>query len=186
MPEIDELLAENAALRERIGHLEREIEHLRLHPTIASGFRGETLVAQLTEGTLTPYAEQHDLLVGSQVKIEVKFSKLNTPNLTSNTRRWNWGKPLGLFDQGKEFDFLVLVGEKDWNFPEQYLDSEPYVYILLHNNDVAKVVTSGKTFGANIQLTTNFSTVKSAKSKFLISRMVPARELKNLTRTPPS
>jgi|GEM_PF-1667366 len=183
MREINQLRKKNELLRNRVALLENEIQFIRTHPTIAAGLKGEVLAARLTGGSLTEYAAGHDVLVGTRVRIEVKFSKLNTPNLTAKTRRWNWGKPLGYLDKGKEYDFLLLIGEKDMGYPDQYLDLGPYVFFLLHRNDVPKIMTSGKTFGANVQLTTNFSTVKSPKSQFLISRMVPAPQVEELVRT---
>ena len=55
------LIEENRALRERIAQLEKEVEFLRLHPTIAQGMKGEALVVKITGGTLGAYADDHAL-----------------------------------------------------------------------------------------------------------------------------
>jgi hypothetical protein len=79
MDELQSLRLENKALKSRILELERELVFLKTHPTIAQGLKGETIIAKLTHGIATTYAEAHDLVVGQDIRIEVKFSKLNTP-----------------------------------------------------------------------------------------------------------
>ena len=97
--------------------LEKELLFLKTHPTLSQGMKGETLVAQLTGGTLTKFAEKFDVMLSNAITIEVKFSKLNTPTPGSSTRRWNWSKPLGWRDKGKSFDFLLLIGDEIHRFP---------------------------------------------------------------------
>lgn len=92
---VETLLAENLALHQRVTQLESELSFLKAHPVFLQGLKGETLIATLTGGELTSFASQHDIVVSGNVKLEVKFSKLNTPVAGSSTRRWNWSKPLG-------------------------------------------------------------------------------------------
>ncbi len=170
--EIALLREENLALRSRVADLEREVELLKTHPTLAQGLKGETLIAQLTGGELTGYAGACDVVIDGEVKIEVKFSKLNVPAPGSSTRRWNWSKPLGWKNRGKDFDFLLLVGDKDPRFPTQYPDDSPYVFFLLPRNEVEAVMTKGGSIGSSTQITTNLSKALSAASQALKKHMV--------------
>ena len=176
MTDFSALAAENSRLIERIVQLESEIAFLRAHPAFLRGLKGETLVASLTGGELSSYAAEHDVVISGNVKIEVKFSKLNTPVAGSTTRRWNWSKPLGWKDKGKSYDFLLLVADKDTRYPSQYKDSSPYVFFLLPLAAVPGVCNSGSAIGANVQLTTNLARAKSPTSMALKSRMVLDRK----------
>lgn len=169
-----DLKQENELLKARVTHLEKELAFLRMHTVFLQGMKGETLVAELTGGELTAFAAEHDIVTASKVTLEVKFSKLNTPVAGSSTRRWNWSKPLGWKDKGKEFDFLILVGEKDARFSDQYLDDSPYIFFLIPRSRVAEISTQGKTIGANVQITTNLSKAQSAASMALKQFIVPA------------
>jgi hypothetical protein len=171
---------ENLALRMRIVVLEKEVEFLKTHPSIAQGIRGETLVARITGGVIGAYADQHDILVGQRVKIEVKFSKLNSPNSRASTKRWNWSKPLGWQDKGKDYDFLLLVGEKDLRFTAQYLDESPYVFFLVPRSEVLAVMSSGVAIGANVQIISNLAKAKSASSIAIQHHMVPEHTINEL------
>lgn len=143
------LEVENARLKE-------EVAFLRTHPTLSQGIRGETLVGSIINGKLTSYAEGHDLETPTGVLIEVKFSKLNEPVKGSSTRRWNWSKPLGHLDKGKRYDLLLLVGESDERYPEQYERGVPYAFFVVPYEDVRSLMDSGRTVGGMIQLTSNF------------------------------
>lgn len=172
MPEVNDLIIENEELRKRIKLLEAELLFLKTHHVFLQGIKGETLVCDLTAGVLTKFAEQYDICLGNKITIEVKFSKLNSPVLGSNTKRWNWSKPLGWKDKGKEFDFLLLVGDKDLRYPNQYLDDSPYVYFLVPRKHVPEIMTKGASIGANVQITTNLSTAKSTASSEIKKYMV--------------
>lgn len=177
MPDLQELAAENGYLKQRVARLESEIAFLRAHPAFLQGLKGETLVASLTGGELSSFAAEHDVVVTGNVKIEVKFSKLHTPVAGSTTRRWNWSKPLGWKDKGKAYDFLLLVGDKDTRFPNQYKDSSPYVFFLLPRAHVLSVCNSGRAIGANVQLTTNFARAISPTSLALKAHAVLEAEV---------
>ncbi|AOY95526.1 hypothetical protein BKK79_27640 [Cupriavidus sp. USMAA2-4] len=169
-----DLETENRALRARVSALESELSFLRMHTAVLQGMKGETLVADLTGGELTDFAAEHDIVVGGSVTVEVKFSKLNTPVARAATRRWNWSKPLGWKDKGKSFAFLVLVGEKDMRYPNQYLDDAPYVFFLIPKARVGEILTQGSTIGANVQITTHLARARSPASLALKSFHVPA------------
>ncbi len=105
---------------------------------MAAGIAGETLVCDLVGGELTSYATGFDI-TAAKIKIEVKYSRLGSPVKGSKTLRWSWSKPLGWKDKGKTYDFLVLIGEKDDRFPNQYLDTSRYVCFLIPRKEVEKV-----------------------------------------------
>lgn len=181
MTEIELLKRDNNLLRERLLHIERELEFLKTHPAIAQGLKGERLIAQLTGGTLTAFAESHDVTLSNSVSIEVKYSKLNIPVQGTKTRRWNWSKPFGWKDKGKDFDLLLLIGEKDMRYQNQYLDNSPYVYFLIPHNCVPDILTSGKAIGSNVQLTTNLAHANSPTSQAIKKHMVPAETISSLS-----
>lgn len=171
---------ENSLLKKRISVLESEIAFLRTHPSIMQGIKGETLIAKLTGGSISTYAESHDVKIGDSIKIEVKFSKLNTPNRVASTKRWNWSKPLGWMDKGKDFSFLLLIGEKDERFLDQYLDDAPYVFFLIPYSKVSEVMTSGTSIGGNVQIISNLRKAKSTAAVALKSCIVGETVIKDL------
>lgn len=175
--EISEKLSqENSELRARVEILESELVFLRTHPSILQGLKGETLVASLTGGAITEFAAEHDIKLGNNVTIEVKFSKLNTPTKGAKTRRWNWSKLLGWKDKGKDFDLMLLIGEKDPRYSDQYLDSSPYVYFLIPKEKIHEVLTTGKTIGSQAQINTNLRTARAeisvAIKKFMVNESI--------------
>lgn len=174
METIKSLTARVHELEARVNQLEREVEFLRLHPTLAQGLKGERFICEITAGVATKLNAQFDITVKGRIKLEVKFSKLHSPEKTAlSTRRWSWSKPRGWLDKGKDYDFLLLVGEKDHRFTAQYLDDVPYVVFLVPAAKVPAIEVSGKTIGANVNLTTNFRTVRSPSGRCLIEHMVP-------------
>lgn len=180
MHDIQSLLVENAALIKRIAHLESELEFLKLHPVFAQGLKGERLIAKLSGGKLTELNAPYDISVGSSVKVEVKFSKLNCPH-RGETRRWQWSKPLGWKDKGKDYDFLLLVGDKDQRFAEQYPpDNSPYVFFLIPHSQVADILTSNKAIGSNAQIISNLKSARSPASMAIKKHMVSAHLLSEL------
>jgi len=171
---LQELQAENERLR-------AELSFLKLHPTISQGLRGETLVLQLVEGVSTSYAASYDIRTSTGLKIEVKYSKLNQPMKVAPTMRWNWSKPLGWLDKGKDYHFLLLIGEKDHRYSEQYLDCTPYVYFLVPIDEVPSVMDHGRTIGGSIQITTNLAKLQSkAKRPRLLDFLKSYDDLKPL------
>lgn len=103
--DLETLQDENLSLRQRITKLEEELHFLRSHPVFVQGLKGETLVATLTRGMMTAFAERYDVKSGERITIEVKFSKLSTPVPGRPTRRWNWSSlRVGL--HGKKLCFI--------------------------------------------------------------------------------
>lgn len=159
-------------LRERIRILEREVEFLRNHPSLAQGLKGERLICELTGSIATQLNASFDLTSKLGLKIEVKLSKLHTPvKAAPNTKRWTWTKPMGWLDKGKDYDFLILLGAKDFRYQDQYLDDSPYVAFIVPLKDVPAICSVGSTIGANVNLTTNLRTVNSEAGRMLISHM---------------
>jgi hypothetical protein len=164
--------------KERCGVLDREVEFLRAHPTISQGLKGERIVCSVTQGMMTKYAERYDVKLRNEITLEVKYSKLNTPVSTSPTRRWNWGRPLGS-GNGKVYDFLVLLGEKDWRFQDQWVDESPYMTFLIPFASVPLLMSEGKREGM-ISLSTNFLAGWSKKSKIVRNYVIDMNELEDL------
>lgn len=158
---------EIADLRERIRDLERqsallkkERDFFRRTPTLAQGLKGETLIANLTGGVRTGYKDSHDITINNGAHLEVKYSHINVPS-TSKTTRWNWHSPLGI-SNNKEYEYLVLVGEKDPRYEAQYPADLPSVCFLVPRRDVEPIMT-----GKDIALSTNLETVRARKSEAL-------------------
>jgi hypothetical protein len=161
---------ENALLR-------KELDFLRRTPTLAQGLKGETLVAKLAGGVLTGYKDPHDVTVTSGARLEVKYSHMNAPN-KSATRRWNWHSVLGI-SNNKKYDYLVLMGEKDPRYDDQYPSELAFVFFLVPRSDVDHIKT-----GKNIAINTNLATVRAPRSLALRRHLVMAADrFTNLLRT---
>lgn len=145
-----ELEAENRFLRERLQFLE-------YHPTIAAGLRGETLVSQAVNGTLTVFTASSDVVISdSGLRLEVKYSKLNqaVAKIGASTQRWTWSRPLGQ-NNSKVYDRLILVGVADIRYRTQYCDPEsPFVIFDVPFAEVAPLARKSGTHW-NIQISTN-------------------------------
>jgi hypothetical protein len=168
-------------LRERIRILEREVEFLRSHPAMAQGLKGERLICDLTGSIATQLNASFDLTSKVGLKIEVKLSKLHTPaKAAPNTKRWTWTKPMGWLDKGKDYDYLILLGEKDLRYQDQYLDDSPYVAFIVPLGDVPAICSVGRTIGANVNLTTNLRSVNSEAGRTLLTHMTSMRLIDEL------
>ena len=111
---------------------------------MAQGLKGERLICDLTGSIATKLNASFDLTSRSGLKVEVKLSKLHTPVKTApNTKRWTWTKPLGWLDKGKDYDYLILLGEKDHRYQELYLDDSPYVAFIVPLKDVPAICSVG-------------------------------------------
>ena len=169
------LLRENAELKARVAQLESELAFLKMYPTIAQGIKGEMLVCRLTGGTTTSYNLGHDVVTPDGARIEVKFSKIQRPNKRTTTRRWNWSNLLGWRDKSKNYDFLLLIGDKDPRFLSQYLnDGSPYVFFLIPIADVPSVLSKGRMMGSQAQINTNLDNARSVASRAIKKFMVPS------------
>ena len=179
---LKQLEEENCELTQTNARLKAELDFLKKHPVVLAGIKGEKLVCDLVGGKLTSFAESFDITAG-KCKIEVKYSNLGIPVQGSATRRWSWSKTLGWKDKGKDYDYLILIGEKDYRFPDQYLDTAPYVCFFIPRKDVEMLMFKGASIGGIIQLTTNFKSVENQKSKMLLSYMVKIEDVSALIRT---
>src|SRR5438445_38697 len=141
--EIIRLKIRVAALEKHNQLLKEELSFLKTFPTLAQGLKGEVLVAKLTGGTVTGYAVRHDVEVKTGDRLEVKYSHVNVQNATK-TGRWNWYNLLGRLDKGKEYDYLVLVGDKDPRYDPQYPIDLPYVFFLVPRSDVGNIKSPSK------------------------------------------
>jgi hypothetical protein len=166
MTKDDEILR----LRERIRVLEEENEVLKKRLSGARGVPAEIFVAELTDGKRTRYKDRHDVTTKSGQRLEVKQSHLNAPG-PSNTRRWNWDRLLGL-NETKEYDFLVLMGDKDPRFDAQYPADLPWVCFLVPRRDVGNIRSRSNC----VALNTNLATARAYKARVLKRYLVRSRE----------
>jgi hypothetical protein len=174
------LKEKNAFLLEQNAQLQSELTYLKGHPVILAGIKGETLVCDLVAGRLTSFARSYDIKAGKH-RIEVKYSNLGRAERKKpKTLRWSWSKPLGWKDKGKNYDYLVLIGEKDYRFPDQYLDDTPYVCFFIARDDVESLAYKGTSIGGIVQITTNFKAVGSPKAKQLLLRLARLEDVSAL------
>ncbi len=129
------LKAEVQLLCNEITALKQKLSCLLNHPTLARGMRGESIIAQCVSGVLTQHNSTYDVTVnGTQSRLEVKYSGLNASHggrgsPDKGNLRWGWAKPFGETGN-KLFERLILVGDKDPRYLEQYKDAEsPYTNI---------------------------------------------------------
>lgn len=156
---IAELEVENSALIARIDVLEGI-------PSLRSGIRGESLVATLVHGRMTIHTAPHDVVVANGIKLEVKFSRLNTPNQISKSQRWSWNHPMGQ-KLGKDFDRLLLIGEADPRYKLSYKDPDsPYVIFDVPRDRVAAMNQNDN----HISITTNPNRSGRGTSRILLFR----------------
>lgn len=121
------LRAKIQALQEENNLLREKVDFLTGAPDIRAGIKGETLIAEAVGGIVTIHSESHDVTAASGTRIEVKYSRLNRPNLISASMRWSWNYPIGL-KQKKNYDRLILMGDADGRYREHYADpTSPFV-----------------------------------------------------------
>jgi len=161
--------AEILRLNERIFKLEKENEALKKRRDSARGVPAEDFIAELTHGRRSRYKDGHDITTESGHRLEVKSSNLHTPS-SSKTLRWTWDNLLGLHET-KQYDFLVLLGEKDQQYEEQYPEL-PYVCFLVPRRDVDTINSAGDC----VALSTNLAGIRAPKSKILRRYLVHSRE----------
>jgi hypothetical protein len=160
-------------LKGRVRELENENEELKKKLDRARGVPAEVLVAQMTCGKRTEgYKDSHDVTTKKGNRIEVKLSKVHAYK-SSGTKRWTWDRVLG----PKEYDFLVLAGEKDPRY-EGYPPDLDYVFFLVPQSEVNDINSAGDC----VALNTNFATARADKARILIDRyLVRSQEqFKNL------
>jgi len=167
---IRELEAENLRLRERIDFLEGV-------PSLRAGMHGELLIAELLQGRITTHTAPHDVVLSEGLTIEVKFARLNTPNLRfPNSQRWSWAHPLGQ-KGGKIYHRLLLIAEADPRYRDLYRDPMcPYVLFDVPFSEV-KYLNSPQDL---IQMTTDPNRTGSGRRMRLFNEFqTTLAELKN-------
>jgi hypothetical protein len=157
-------------LEQKNYELTQENEALRKRINFARGVPAEELIAKLTDGVRTTgYKDLYDVTTKSGHRLEVKLSHLNRPN-PSSTQRWNWDRILGL-NEAKQYDFLVLAGEKDPRYDAQYPDLD-YVIFLVPRGQVDSIKSKGNC----VALNTNLDKVRAKKSNELKRYLVHSPE----------
>ncbi|MHC2021485.1 hypothetical protein [Methylobacterium sp. CM6247] len=163
--EIEKLQKENATLLIKIDNLNRHLTALRTRLKSVTGNEGEDLLAGLLIGDLTVGNKSFDFIGNDGLKYEIKTSKLGVPMIGANTKRWTWSKIFGM-SRKKEFDWIVLVGEKDERFADHYTDKESDVVCFIISYETAiELIDKNNT----IQLTSNPNTASKSKSSVLFT-----------------
>jgi hypothetical protein len=161
-------------LKGRVRELEEENDELKKTRDRARGVPAEVLVAQMTGGKRTEgYKDLHDVTTKKGNRIEVKLSKVHDYK-SSKTKRWVWDNVAG----PKEYDFLVLAGEKDPRCCERYPPNLEYVFFLVPRSAVNDINSRGDC----VALNTKFATARAGKARILIERYLvrSQEEFKNL------
>lgn len=154
-------LDECDTLRIEVARLKEELSFLKGHQTMAAGLRGERLISKIVNGKPTSHVEVYDVETSTGTRIEVKYSKLNSPSKLFTTKRWAWGRIFGAHNK-KAYDYLLLVGDIDERYKDLYLaKGTPYIFFLIPQGEV-EALTMSNQHARGIQLTTN---PKIAKSK---------------------
>lgn len=178
-------------LRERIQDLEKRLSLCeaerdglkRQRESLRGGFEAVNFVKDLTGGQITAYQDSYDLQLPNGYRLEIKWSHLNV--VSPYTRRWNWDNILGGPTRGKEYHFLVLVGEKDPEHRHKYpYRDEPYVCFLVPRCEVRSVIYTDARGKAMAALVTSLSSRKergTAIKKFIVS----TRDIESLSSLEP-
>lgn len=169
---IDELRKENITLRARILELEKRLEFLGRHQTLARGIAGEKLISDAVGGHLTLHTAASDVVLPSGEYLEIKHSAVNSPHRSKNYasgRRWQWQKVLGEKNQ-KAYDYLILIGEVDKAFAGSYKDpTSPYVLFCIPRAEVEPLTTKGPHQSLGIRLGTNPEKLRAGVANRLYS-----------------
>ncbi len=177
---------EEAQLRQQITRLESRLQEalenlkacqerltfLESHPSLVAGLKGESIVVQLAKGLTTGHNDSIDVTSVGGIRIEVKMANLNlaVKGRASETLRWAWAQILGI-GGNKTFDRLILLGEKDKRFLNEYLDRAcPYIIFDIPFADLIPdrnglLMQTGRHL--SIQLTTNPRTVRGIGKQLL-------------------
>jgi hypothetical protein len=99
----------------------------------------------------------------------VKYSHLNVPS-SSKTKRWNWHSVLGSA-YNKDYEYLVLIGQKDLRYEDQYPADLEDVFFLVPRSDVEVIRT-----GNDIAINTNLATARAPKSLALKQHLVMEKD----------
>ena len=161
--QIAALEAENATLKTLLGHATSD-------DALNVGRMAELLVKTLVGGTFTRYASHADIKTPEGDRIQVKYSKVRTPNKDHpKSHTWNWSNIKAKEDEGRGYHFLVLLGKKDADFPSQYMDTDAppygqYVCFVIPLKEVGELMSGGKNSGM-VNTNTDREKVLSSHSK---------------------
>ena len=163
-----ELEAENTRLRDENAVLRSKVTFFDEVTWLASGLRGENVIAELLGGEVTRHNARHDLTLRGKNNITMEIKLSNHSRLGKNrpTRTWAWARLLGA-DGGKQYDRLILLGDADPRYQTLYADpTSPYVLFDIPFADVPSLVDK---FGL-VHLTTNPQTVRTSTAERLYNR----------------
>jgi len=152
-------------LQESNRNLSRKLNELLKHDTMLAGLKGEKLILDIAKGTSTKRGTPYDIKLHNGLKVEVKYSRVTEPVHGSTCRRWVWNGVIGE-KHAKDYDILVLIGEKDGEYHKFEDDNSNFVYFILKKDDIRKMVVPGGKRGW-IALNLNPNTTRSPFSKFL-------------------
>lgn len=167
-------------LKEQIKKLEEELRKLR---TKIIGTTGEDFIKRLSPGSMQiPHHASFDILTKGGVKIEVKTVRCLPANNKNPTPccRWSWRSVIGQTKK-KDYDYLILLGDKDKRYNQNDKDKTPYIYFLLTKKQVKQILYPDDAHG-QINLTTNFDTVRSKQGRALLKYRKSFTEIKAFLR----
>jgi hypothetical protein len=168
-----------AKLKEQIRDLKEKLSIHRGLETRMTGKLGEDFIKRLSPRSMRiPHDASFDILTKGGLKIEVKTVRClpaNNKNLTP-CYRWSWRYVIGR-NKEKDYDYLILIGDKDKRYNHNDKDKTPYVYFLLSKKQVKQILSPGDAHG-QINLTTNFETVRSKQGRGLLKHRKSFNEIK--------
>lgn len=157
--------------KKRVLDYKQKYEFLKTNPSIAKGIKGEFLISNIIGGAKSDMFSDFDVQAGvggKRIKLEVKYASATRTGPQTETLRWVWVKIYG--ESGKKnFNRMILVGEKDERYKDYYLDRDsPYVFFDIPYAKLSayclKVGPANRKW-VGIMLTTNPKTVRSNRSK---------------------
>lgn len=163
------------ALKKENNELRKAIDRISRTTSRSVGIVGENYVAKILGLKVKGARFDHDFETPKGKRVEVKSSKLFSPSKAAATKRWTWHRPLG-WSGGKSFDFLLLLGEKDFRYKYRSRNA-PYVMFLVPWRSVPTVSTR-KGHDMIINLTTNPATGRGRASALFAQFEVSGAELK--------
>lgn len=162
--------------KSEIKKLKKKIKQLRAHLTVFRGIQktvngtaGEKFILQLIKGGIkTDHNASYDLVTKRGNKIELKTAQcLPVNKKMTPCYRWNWRYVIRPNKKRKYYDYLILIGEKDKRYKQNDLDKTPYIYFVLSYEEAKKILFPNDPYG-QINLTTNFDTVRSKQGRTLL------------------
>jgi hypothetical protein len=166
-------------MKEQIRKLKEELSIHRGLGTRMTGTTGEDFIKRLSPRSMQiPHDASFDILTKGGVKIEVKTVRClpaNNKNLTP-CFRWSWRYVIG-HNKEKDYDYLILIGDKDKRYNHNDKDKTPYIYFLLTKKQVKQILYPDDAHG-QINLTTNFDTVRSKQGRALLKHRKSFTEIK--------